>query len=411
MGYNAGVTASFRRFPALPMAAVRPPSGRIASLDQFRGYTVAGMFLVNFFGSFAVTPPLLKHHNTFCSYADTIMPDSFSCRGLRVSADVLAAAQTEGLALPTARGRATSWAWPLGDGGLCRAENFAEKSLAPSCKSSVRPWPRRRVRDWFQTLMHIAVTSLWILPVIRASSIVRVLYMLISAAPHIAASSAGYYSWVQTGGIDGGVLGFLTWTIPTIVGTLACDTVVSRDSWPRITRLFGWAATLMLFGWLLSCPTTLYNISAGETDSDPAKSWAVDPVIPTRARLSTHALHAAEPPFVPPPPPHGREENYWMMSQRSGSVSYQTFAAGLSLAVYAVFCLACDGGQLAVGHVSHARRQCGRLRAAHHRRQRREPFVPHDWPLWYVSAAFGVFFGITYLFLRKLERDGIYLKL
>jgi hypothetical protein len=40
-----------------------------------------------------------------------------------------------------------------------------------------------------------------------------------------------------------------------------------------------------------------------------------------------------------------------------------------------------------------------------------KPFVPHDAPLWYVSAAFGVFFGITYLFLRKLERDGIYLKL
>ena len=47
---------------------------RIESMDQFRGYAVAAMFLVNFLGGFAVVHPLLKHHNTYCSYADTIMP-------------------------------------------------------------------------------------------------------------------------------------------------------------------------------------------------------------------------------------------------------------------------------------------------------------------------------------------------
>ena len=52
-------------------------SSRIVSLDQFRGYTVLGMFLVNFIGHFDVITtyaPVLKHHNTYCSYADTIMP-------------------------------------------------------------------------------------------------------------------------------------------------------------------------------------------------------------------------------------------------------------------------------------------------------------------------------------------------
>src|SRR5262245_58060450 len=52
--------------------ALRRP--RIVSLDQFRGYTIAGMFLVNFIGGFTVSPYLFKHHYTFCSYADTIMP-------------------------------------------------------------------------------------------------------------------------------------------------------------------------------------------------------------------------------------------------------------------------------------------------------------------------------------------------
>src|SRR5437588_11946378 len=47
---------------------------RIVSLDQFRGYTVAGMMLVNYVGDFAITHLVLKHHNTYFSYADTIMP-------------------------------------------------------------------------------------------------------------------------------------------------------------------------------------------------------------------------------------------------------------------------------------------------------------------------------------------------
>ncbi len=49
-------------------------AGRIVSLDQFRGYTVLGMMLVNYFGGYAVCPQILKHTHDYCSYADTIMP-------------------------------------------------------------------------------------------------------------------------------------------------------------------------------------------------------------------------------------------------------------------------------------------------------------------------------------------------
>ena len=54
---------------------------RLVSLDQFRGYTVAGMFLVNFLGGFNACPEILKHHNTYNSYADTIMPGFFLAVG------------------------------------------------------------------------------------------------------------------------------------------------------------------------------------------------------------------------------------------------------------------------------------------------------------------------------------------
>src|SRR4051812_47095377 len=56
-------------------------SARLASLDQFRGYTVAGMFLVNFLGAYRVAPEAWKHHEAFSSYADTIMPHFFFAVG------------------------------------------------------------------------------------------------------------------------------------------------------------------------------------------------------------------------------------------------------------------------------------------------------------------------------------------
>src|SRR5438270_13645574 len=57
-----------------PVGESQPTRARIVSLDQFRGYTVAGMILVNFLGDYPFVPDVLKHHDTYFSYADTIMP-------------------------------------------------------------------------------------------------------------------------------------------------------------------------------------------------------------------------------------------------------------------------------------------------------------------------------------------------
>ena len=68
------------------MSTESVPEGRaraIVSMDQFRGYTVAGMFLVNFVGGLAAFPEVLKHHNghPYFSYADTIMPSFMFAAG------------------------------------------------------------------------------------------------------------------------------------------------------------------------------------------------------------------------------------------------------------------------------------------------------------------------------------------
>jgi Heparan-alpha-glucosaminide N-acetyltransferase, catalytic len=60
----------------------QPPTTapRVASMDQFRGYTVFGMFLVNFLGGMEAIHYVFKHNNDHFSYADSIMPSfMFAC--------------------------------------------------------------------------------------------------------------------------------------------------------------------------------------------------------------------------------------------------------------------------------------------------------------------------------------------
>jgi hypothetical protein len=414
------------------MSLDRPASKRIASLDQFRGYTVAGMFLVNFLGAYTASPLLFKHHNTFCSYADTIMPQFFFAVGFAFRLTFGRREHSQGSAAATMHvvrrllGLALISVVVYQAPTVARSWNqFVEHGAWEAFRAAIGG----SAKTWFQTLMHIAVTSLWILPVIRASALVRIAYMVVCAGAHVALSYWFYYDWVQTGGIDGGVLGFLTWTIPMVVGTLACDAVMAADGRPRVAKMVVWGVLMMVGGWLMSSATTLYNVNAADVHeagvvadtaaaSEPSKAsskpqrWALDPVVPTQERLETHTLGVAEAPFVPPPPHTEREENYWMMSQRAGTVSYHTFAAGLSLALYAAFFIVCDvwtwqlgvfrtlGTNALVGYILHSMVD-GAV----------SPFIPRDAPGWYVTAGFGVFFGITYLFIRHLEKSGIYLKL
>ena len=136
-------------------------------------------------------------------------------------------------------------------------------------------------RDWFQTLTHIAVTSLWILPVIRAGLGVRLAFLLASAAAHVGLSYWFNFQWVNNGqpnGIDGGPLGFLTWTIPALVGTAACDIVLSGRA--VLTRLSCWAALVMLTGYVLSCGTRFYDIAVESPEAAVQERLALQPVWP-----------------------------------------------------------------------------------------------------------------------------------
>lgn len=375
-------------------------TGRIGSLDQFRGYTVIGMLLVNFLGSYAVIAryfPVLQHHHTYCSYADTIMPQFFFAVGFayrltfmrRLAAVGPRAAYLQvvrrnlglivlGIVVYHLEGGASSWA------------DLQSKSIW----DLIAPLKRRP----FETLVHIGVTSIWVMPVIASGPWMRIAFATGSGLLHVYLSYGlswpfgiewSNYAWANKPpvAIDGGPLGFLTWTIPLLLGSLACDVLSARRDWTTVHRFLFWSCVVMLLGYALSC---LNRATPPNAPGNEWQSWLV------------------EPPFVPPAKP----VNMWTMSQRSGSVSYLTFSAGFSLAVFALFVAACDLGRLRLVIFGTFGSNALAAYVIHYLVSGAvKPFAPRDAPLWYVAIAFGVFLGLCYLFVRHLEKHRLFLRL
>jgi predicted acyltransferase len=340
---------------------VEPPPERLHSLDQFRGYTVAAMFLVNFLGDFSAVHPLLKHRNTYCSYADTIMPQFFFAVGFALRLAFMRHAASAGLG--PARWRLVKRCLGL----------IVVGAIVYHVNGTTFTWHR----SLFQALVHIGVTSLWVLPVIGASARAQVLWMTASAALHIWLSAAWWHDWLRANRVvDGGPLGFLTWTIPVLFGSLAYIYLNERGRPAAYTRFLYASVLAMAAGYGLSC-------------------------------LSNGGVIAA-PPFVSPW--HARD--MWTMSQQAGSVSYLLFSAGFSLLVYTFFLWLADerGQRFAIFRALGVNALAGYILhifiadavAA---------FVPRDAALPVVLLAFAVFFGVVWAALWLMERRRILIRL
>ncbi len=104
--------------------------------------------------------------------------------------------------------------------------------------------------------------------------------------------------------------------------------------------------------------------------------------------------------------------NYWMMDKRVVTQSFVIFASGFAFALYGLFVLACDVRRLEIGvfrtfgqnplaaYLIHYLVEHSILDA-----------VPKDAPLWWALTGLAAFFLITYLFVRFLEKHGLYLRL
>lgn len=378
-------------------------SPRLSSLDQFRGYTVLGMFLVNFVAGYREVPRWLHFEHTYCSYHDTIMPQFFLAVGFALRLAYLRRCATHGV--PTTywkfikrglglillgvvvyhlTGRYDAWDRLAGDWDRAGPAAFVLQAIK---------------RGPFETLTHIGLTTLFVLPVLAAPGWVRVLYAMAAGGLHVGASLGGYYAWNMAAppGIDGGPLGFLTWTIPTVAGTLAHDWVTRNPSSRTggAATMMIWAVGLMLVGYGLSCLNRVTPPNARPESPGPAD-------------------YLAHPPFVPPADKTRAEaeRNYWTMSQRAGTVPYLLFAAGFGLAVLAAFRVACDGWGLRWSYLDLLGRNALAGYLIHGLvADAVKPFTPRDAPAWYVWFAFAIYLGVTTLFLRYLDRNRYYLRL
>ena len=194
-------------------------------------------------------------------------------------------------------------------------------------------------RELFQTLVHIALASLWVLPVIAAGTMTRVAFLIASAALHLALSRWFYFQYAcGLPVIDGGPLGFLTWSIPLLVGSLAFDVVAGKPGESSrsnpVPKLLAASILLMGMGYMLSCLGGSY----------------------------------ASPPFVEPA--EGIPD-LWTMSQRTGQRLVPDLRGGLLAGGLCPVRTALRPGQLASRVLSDFRseRPCGLHRASDGRRR------------------------------------------
>lgn len=354
--------------------ARRSTSSRLPSLDQFRGLTVAAMFVVNFGAGHPAVPSLLRHHRTWFSLADAVMPMFFLAVGYALRLAYVRHVEKEGAA--TARWLAVRRALALVllglvvhglDGEFATWQALKEEGLAAVGKAFVR--------SPFQALVHIALATLWVLPVVAKSLRAQGWWLVGSLVLHTGLLLAGYQDWlVEHRCIDGGPLGFLGWTVPVLAGSM----LRTRDECGSMaaSRIAGLGLLSMGLGYVCSC--------------------------------LSHGGVIAAPPFVAP----WHERDLWTMSQQTAGASYQLAGVGFAMLVFAMCRWAADVRSVRAAVFTTFGKNALAAYVLHGLVEDFvDPFVPKDAPLWWVGVGFAAFFAVTWAMLRGMEKQGLFVRL
>ncbi len=255
-------------------------------MDQFRGYTVAGMFVVNFVGGLAAFPEVLKHHNglPYFSYADTIMPSFMFAAGFSYRLSALKRFARESRFRAYRHFVVRSLALVLVSLVMFGGEDvdFKKWSQVAGPSSLQEIW--RLVggllkANLWEVLAIIGVVQILILPVIAASTKVRTIACIACAAIHLVISYSFNFAfvygkpnwmderiWGLTGesAWDGGFFGVIGWAIPMLLGTVVYDVMTSSGSWKAAGKMLGLGLVLMALGYAFNCLTTLYDTDKGD---------------------------------------------------------------------------------------------------------------------------------------------------
>ena len=248
-------------------ATTDPTAGRIASLDQYRGYAIFGMLLVNFFGHYDtkwiqelndsglksalmfIFGEQLHHHNEFMTYADTIAPIFMFVVGI---------------------GMRLSW--------LNRVKkvepSLARKSMAGRYFTLVLIAFAIYTGWLWDALMNIGLAGLVALLIVDKKWGVRIAYALgLVLAYQLIFFYSSYGEWILRMGkygrelewplitaliplrgdllsvpINGGLIGHWSWAFMLIFGTIAYDIMATQDRNKILTGLIGFGVVLTIAG-------------------------------------------------------------------------------------------------------------------------------------------------------------------
>lgn len=398
----------------IPPADINPLVGRIASMDQFRGYAVLGMFVVNFVASLAAISNQLKHNSLYFSLADSIMPSFLFAAGFSFRLTLLRRVDQPG----------RKWFRPT----LIRSLmlilvsmtyfGFGQRIPSWTALTSGSGWgfiAQTLKADLWNVLAIIGATQLLILPVVRSTPWVRILTAVAFIILHVLLSYSFNYEFVYgrpnamdawwgaagTRAWDGGFFGLLMWSVPMLAGTLAYDFVTTSKDKNSGAKLFCVGLGLMLAGYLLSCLGTLYQ----------AKT--LSPVLPPLGEIAQRFPHAmlADSPFDPPDLSI-RAPNYWMMDKRAVSAPFILFSSGFAFAIYSLFVWVCDRQGLKWDYFRTLGQNPLAAYLLHYPIFKSVlAIVPKDAPLWWCLLGLSLYLAIMTLFLKFLDRHKLYLRL
>ncbi len=108
-----------------------------------------------------------------------------------------------------------------------------------------------------------------------------------------------------------------------------------------------------------------------------------------------------------------RPHDYWMMNKKVVSLPFTLFSSGFALALYALFMPLCDVGGLQIGLFRTLGQNPLAAYIIHHMVERGGPVGRTRTTRRSGTDCAGlvVFFAISYLFVRYLEKQGFYLRL
>jgi predicted acyltransferase len=417
------------------------PHPRIVSMDQFRGYTVAGMFIVNFVGGLNAFPEVLKHHNghPYFSYADSIMPSFMFAAGFSYRLTTLRRLVELGSKATYGRILYRSLALVLLSLVIYVAEDVHKirkwAELTPAGLWQVIGGLLKS--DLWEVLAIIGVTQILLIPVIAAPFWTRALACVGLAVFHLVISALfnfdfvyGQPNWLDSmvgltgkSSWDGGFFGPIGWAIPMLFGSLAYDVVMSQQPRGASLKLLRWGLVLMAFGYAFNCLGTLYDTDKASVPIR-GRDIAASPVIPPLGNIQGRSIFSllATAPFMQPPEMKIRPHSYWSMNKKMFSL----FSSGFAMALYALFIPLCDIPGVLINRpgvldgpvrfVVELFRMFGQNPLAayiiHHLVEGAVlSVVPRDSPFWYATLGLIVFYTITYLFVRYLDRNRMYLRL